>query len=38
MDKVRDRFGWGALRYGPLAIGQLRSVPDAFRTLAEKEL
>lgn len=38
MDKVRDRFGWAAVRYGPLAMGQLSSVPDAFRRLAEKDL
>jgi hypothetical protein len=36
MDKVRDRFGWAAVRHGPLAMGQLSSVPDAFRRLAEK--
>jgi DNA polymerase IV len=38
MDKVRDRFGWAAVNYGPLAMGQLGAVPDAFRRLAEKEL
>jgi DNA polymerase-4 len=38
IDKVRDRFGWAAVRYGPCATGSLRAVPDAFRRLAEKEL
>jgi DNA polymerase IV len=38
MDQVRDRFGWAAVGYGPCAMGRLRSVPDAFRRLAEKEL
>ncbi len=38
LDAVRDRFGWGALNYGTLASGAPRSVPDAFRRLAEKEL
>jgi DNA polymerase-4 len=38
VDKIRDRFGWEALRYGSVALGLARSVPDAFRELAEKEL
>ena len=38
IDKVRDRFGWIAVGYGPCASASLRSVPDAFRRLAEKEL
>ena len=38
MDRVRDRFGWAAVRYGPLATGHVSSVPDAFRRLAEKDL
>jgi DNA polymerase-4 len=33
----RDRFGWKAVEYGP-ALGLSRSVPDAFRELAEKDL
>jgi DNA polymerase IV len=36
VDKIRDRFGWEAVGYGPaLASG---SVPDEFRELAEKDL
>jgi DNA polymerase-4 len=38
IDKIRDRFGWDAVGYGSLALGVPRSVPDAFRHLAEKEL
>ena len=38
MDKIRDRFGWEAIGYGSVALGISRSVPDAFRELAEKEL
>jgi DNA polymerase IV len=38
VDKIRDRFGWGAVGYGSVALGVSHSVPDAFRTLAEKEL
>jgi DNA polymerase-4 len=38
IDTIRDRFGWEAVGYGPVAIGMSRSVPDAFRQLAEKEL
>lgn len=38
IDKIRDRFGWGAIEYGTVALGISRSVPDAFRELAEKEL
>jgi DNA polymerase-4 len=38
VDKVRDRFGWDAIGYGPVALDKARSVPDAFRELAEKEL
>ena len=37
VDKIRERFGWGAVGYGA-AMGLARSVPDAFRELAEKEL
>jgi DNA polymerase-4 len=39
VDRVRDRFGWGAIGYGSVVLEQVRkSVPDAFRELAEKEL
>ena len=38
MDKIRDRFGWEAVGYGSVALGIHRSVPDAFRELAEREL
>jgi DNA polymerase-4 len=38
IDKIRDRFGWEAVGYGSVALGPSRSVPDAFRELAEKEL
>ncbi|WP_376960754.1 DNA polymerase IV [Bradyrhizobium erythrophlei] len=38
VDKIRDRFGWDAIGYGSAALGLSRSVPDAFRSLAEKEL
>lgn len=38
IDKVRARFGWNAVGYGSVALGVARSVPDAFRELAEKDL
>ena len=38
VDRIRDRFGWEAVGYGSVALGLARSVPDAFRELAEKEL
>lgn len=38
VDAVRDRFGWEAIGYGPVALGISRSVPDDFRQLAEKNL
>jgi DNA polymerase-4 len=38
VDTIRDRFGWEAVGYGMVAMGVSRSVPDAFRQLAEKEL
>jgi DNA polymerase IV len=38
IDRIRDRFGSEAVGYGSLALGISRSVPDAFRELAEKEL
>lgn len=38
MDRIRDRFGWEAVGYASVALGATRSVPDAFRELAEKDL
>jgi DNA polymerase IV len=38
VDRIRDRFGWEAVGYGSVALGLSRSVPDAFRELAEKDL
>jgi DNA polymerase-4 len=38
VDAIRNRFGWEAVGYGSVALGLSRSVPDAFRELAEKEL
>ena len=38
VDTIRDRFGWDAVGYGAVALGISRSVPDAFRKLAEKDL
>src|SRR5262249_45432106 len=38
VDKIRDRFGWQAIGYASVALGASRSVPDAFRELAEREL
>ncbi len=38
VDKIRDRFGWGAVGYGAAALGNLNSVPDEFRQLAEHDL
>jgi DNA polymerase-4 len=38
MDAVRHRFGWEAIGYGSVVLETSRSVPDAFRELAEKEL
>ena len=38
VDKIRDRFGWNAIGYGSVVLGASRSVPDAFRELAEKDL
>ena len=38
IDRIRDRFGWDAVGYGSVVLGASRSVPDAFRELAERDL
>ena len=38
LDAIRERFGGDAVGYASGALGTLRSVPDEFRELAEKEL
>ena len=38
MDRIRARFGWDAIAYASAANDATRSVPDDFRSLAEKEL
>jgi DNA polymerase-4 len=38
LDAIRERFGWEAAGYASVVLGDNRSVPDAFRELAEKEL
>ena len=38
VDEVREKFGRELVGYGSVALGDRRSVPDAFRELAEKEL
>jgi DNA polymerase IV len=38
VDAIRQRFGRDAVGYGAAALGLARSVPDAFRQLAEREL
>lgn len=38
VDAIRDRFGWGSVGYGAVALGISRSVPDEFRRVAEKDL
>jgi DNA polymerase-4 len=38
IDTIRDRFGWEAVGYASVVLGSSRSVPDAFRELAEKDL
>jgi DNA polymerase-4 len=38
MDAIRKRFGAEAVGYGAIMLGATRSVPDAFRELAEKDL
>jgi DNA polymerase-4 len=38
LDAIRNRFGWEAVGYASAASDVQRSVPDAFRELAEKSL
>jgi DNA polymerase IV len=38
IDKIRDRFGWEAIGYGSVVLGERGTIPDAFRELAQKEL
>lgn len=38
IDRIRTRFGREAIGYGPVALEKRQGVPDAFRSLAEKEL
>jgi DNA polymerase-4 len=38
IDAIRKRFGQDAVGYTSVAVDRARSVPDAFRSLAEKEL
>lgn len=38
IDRIRTRFGQEAIGYGPGALDKREGVPDAFRSLAEKEL
>ena len=38
VDAIRDRFGWEAIGYGSAVLEASRSVPDAFRELAERTL
>jgi DNA polymerase-4 len=38
MDAIRARFGRDAIGYATVALDRKRSVPDAFRELAEKDL
>lgn len=38
VDAVRDKFGRTTVGYGSVALGDMRSVPDGFRELAEKDL
>jgi len=38
LESLRDRFGWDAVGYASVALELDRSVPDAFRELAERGL
>jgi DNA polymerase-4 len=38
IDRIRDRFGWESVGYASVVLDRRRSVPDAFRELAERDL
>jgi DNA polymerase-4 len=38
VDAIRDRFGWESVGYASVALEARRSVPEAFRELAERQL
>jgi DNA polymerase-4 len=38
IDRIRTRFGREAIGYGEVALDKREGVPDAFRSLAEKDL
>ena len=38
IDAIRSRFGWESVGYASVALDDRRSVPDAFRELAERKL
>jgi DNA polymerase IV len=38
LDAICERFGWESAGYASVALGPRRSVPDAFRELAERKL
>ncbi len=38
VDTIRDRFGWESVGYASVVLDLARSVPDAFRELAERDL
>jgi len=38
IDAIRHRFGWESVGYASVTLDTRRSVPDAFRELAEREL
>jgi DNA polymerase-4 len=38
IDTIRDRFGRESVGYASVALDPRRSVPDAFRELAERKL
>jgi DNA polymerase-4 len=38
IDAIRDRYGWESVGYASVVLEARRSVPDAFRELAERQL